>query len=160
MKNLIAILFTLVGFSAFAGPEDIYEDQICFGLEAKDLKAVVAQAPTELCFESLHLDTYNKDLVFYTAFSQHRPFFRDLRVTNLVQSGPDSYSFNAQNAFLDEYDSACSDGVRLTLLIKGEVDFMGYGDPRLQTLTLMQEKTNDVCHIEPDIQQFNYVRTR
>lgn len=151
---VISALVGGTGLSAFAGPEEHKDLQVCYGVVAKgDLPESV---PHQVCLESLDLDLNRNTISVYSYFNPY--YFEALKLTNLIRNDEDHYKFSASAVLMSE-ERLCGPGELTLLKINGKTDFNGVAsrqDLEELKITVVHEVTNDNCHSHPQTETYNY----
>lgn len=166
MKMLLMLSVLLTGVVSFAGPEEHIQAQVCYTIAAADQARAHSELPLELCFEKLNVHLSEpiyeteETIEVYSYFSQYSKYLNTLKLTSLIRSTEDEYSYKAESVLVNRSESHCDDGVKITLQMDGRVDIAGYGDISAQNVTLTQVTQADTCHSKYETNVFKYVRTR
>ena len=151
------LLFAIVLSSlvVFAGPEDHFQNQKCYGLETKPGTFIGQNIPTEVCFETVTVFPANDEVVIYSYFTPQ--MFANTKVLSLIRNTEDTYKFDVSQMLYSQWNSGCGDGVDVTLFISGQSDFNGYSDMNQEfKVSVVEHSTNDTCHSQPQTSIYSY----
>lgn len=168
MKSFVALFILLTTAVSFAGPEDHFQDQVCYSITSEDYAKAHYELPIELCFEKvqLHLKSLNSNLKedsieLFSYFSQYANVLNTLKLTESIRVTEDEYSYKASSVLVDRTESHCEDAVNITLDVEGRVSAIdGTGDSGAQTIMLTQIVSADTCQSNYEKNVFKFVRTR
>ena len=144
MKIVYALLALTLSSIAFAGPEDHYQNQSCYALEAAQLAKPTNQIPLEICLEEATLDLQHNKLYVSSYFQPE--LWKNISVYSLIPKNKDQYSFLAASRIYDNWDSSCGDGDTVEVMVSGLADLTGHIDPAALKVTVDHTVTNDTCH--------------
>lgn len=159
MKLPLILISFLISQAVFAGPEDHFQNQVCFGISAKDQSEAAPEVPRELCFESISIEPLQQKIEVYSYFSAYSQYLQGLNLTSLIRNTEDTYVYIAQSVIFSKPEQHCEDGLKVTLQMEGVTDFMGAGDISQQNLSIIQEKKADICHSNSSVKKFVLERT-
>lgn len=152
-KVLFFMTLVLASLIAKAGPEDHYQNQSCFELVGHS-DTISKTVPTEVCLEDIRLDLSENKINIYSYFQSE--LFKNLTLINLQQHKENRYDFSAQSLILENYDSGCGEGEKVTLLIEGQADGYGISSAERINVSVEREYLHDVCHSFPQVETYRY----
>ena len=137
MKALIALSVLALSFAAQAGPEEHKQSQTCYYVVAEESSELNDGVPTEVCLETLNVDTSTESISVYSYFNSD--LFKNLKLTSLTRKNEDAYSFKSV--------SALKDGLNETkLFINGQVN--NYGESDVTYLDIKVEQVIKKIYVE------------
>ncbi len=126
MKKLLMSALLLTTIHTFAGPEDHFQNQVCYRMKSEQVQFASTYTPTEICIENLTIDT-NSDKVYVVSYFMSE-LFKDLKVTSVIRKNEDFFRFSALNRLADQAQTATNQSVDVDLTISGLVDNNGIAD--------------------------------
>lgn len=154
MGKFLVIFSVLVGLTANAGPEEHISAQTCYYLNTADASTAAASVPRSVCLESLSINPMTSALYIYSYFQSS--LFQGTKVTSLIRTTEDSYSFVAKNSLLNNWQSGCGEGESTALVLSGITDFNGVGEVDKLQVKVVYSSTNDTCHSRPSTTEYLY----
>lgn len=142
MKMFSVIASLLVSFAAIAGPEEHIQAQTCYSINSEREVRIDPKIPTQVCLESLDIDTTNDTVEIYSYFYSN--LYKNVKLTSLSRKNEDYFSFKTSSVFLDE--TIADTTQKLTLTVSGLVD--NYGQADLSYLTLKVEQVITKTYVE------------
>lgn len=135
MKALITLMTLVFSLTAVAGPEEHMQAQTCYYLIAEESSPINNDIPTQICLESLTVDTSAETISIYSYF--YSDLYKNLKLNYIARKNEDSFSFRASN--LVRNDIVGTEVQKITLFISGRVDNQGEVDD-LEYLTISLEQ--------------------
>jgi hypothetical protein len=137
MKALIALSVLVLSITAHAGPEEHKQDQTCYYIVAEESSQLNDGIPTEICLETLNVDTSAETISVYSYFDAN--LFKNLKLTSVTRKNEDAYSFKSV--------SAIEDGLNQTkLFVNGQVN--NYGESDVTYLEIKVEQVVKKTYVE------------
>lgn len=138
MKKFILCSAVVLSFSAHAGPEEHREAQKCYVLSAIDAKRATENVPTELCIETLNIDTASEKINIDTYF--FKLFFANVQLNSLTRKNEETLNFKSSGSFYFMEDEQNGQLEKLTVLVSGKVDNEGVANPADLKIEVKQDR--------------------
>ncbi|MBC7428924.1 MAG: hypothetical protein H7336_09955 [Bacteriovorax sp.] len=142
MKTFTALMALAFSLSAFAGPEEHQQAQICYYVVVETSSPITNDIPSEICLERLRVDTALDTISAYSYFFPS--LYLNLKLDSVTRKNEDFYSFKSSSVVRDDVDGSTTQ--KITLFISGQVD--NYGDADLRNLTLNLEQIVGKTYVE------------
>lgn len=154
MKTFTSMVLVLISAVAFAGPEDHIQAQKCYNLVVAKGEVVSAHVPTQICLESVTLDTGTGQVDIYSYFQPL--LYKNLKTDSLIRHTEDRYKYKVSSVVYQDEGAVCSASENVSLEIAGETDFTGYGDIDYLDIQVRHETLRDSCHSYPEEVIYKY----
>jgi hypothetical protein len=119
MKILIALSVLILSIAAHAGPEEHKQAQTCYYVVAEESSQLNDGVPTEICLETLNVDTSAETISVYSYFNAN--LFKNLKLTSVTRKNEDAFSFKSVSAIEDGFNQT-------KLFVSGKVNNNGEAD--------------------------------
>ncbi len=126
MKKFILCSAIALSLSAHAGPEEHREAQKCYVLTATDAKRATENVPTELCIETVNIDTASEKIYIYTYFFNR--FFENVQLNSLTRKNEEASIFKSSGPFYFTEDEQNGQLEKLSVVVSGKIDNQGAAD--------------------------------
>lgn len=129
MKIMTVLMALVLSTSVMAGPEEHQSAQTCYFIVKEESSALNDSIPTQICLESLAVDTSAEKIEVYSYFFSD--LYKNLKLNYVARKNEDSFSFRASSVLRDDLE-------KIKLFINGRVD--NYGEANLSELEIRVEQ--------------------
>lgn len=137
MKTILSVIFLLTSLSVWAGAEEHQQAQKCYSLIAIDAQRATEFIPTQICLETIQIDVATNTVEVYSYFNP--TLYIGMKLDNLIRVTDDFYSFKSSNVFHFTDNDQTGQLERLTIILSGRVDFVGFGNPAELNMVVKQD---------------------
>jgi hypothetical protein len=141
MKATLLTISLLFSVAAIAGPEDHMYDS-CYTAT----KAVLAELPTNYCFEDIKLDL-SRNKIDFSGYAMNVP--DSLKVVSAYKKNEDTTVFVAKAIVVNIWETGCGEGKLAELIVAGEANNEGKVNPKALSFTINYSLRSDTCHSSP-----------